>query len=694
MDDVFEGLNPAQAEAVRCTQGPSLIIAGAGAGKTRTLTRRVAHLINEGVPSANILILTFTNKAADELKERLVEGIGYDAQVLCAGTFHSVTVNYILRHPMFIESAYLDSVGIDPFQMSILDEQDADRILKESVDSLPEDIAEEWTSSGWSWRQLQEIMGVERAFGRNVDDFMAKAADGKDPVRDGVYAQVWREYDRRCREAGCIDFDDILLHAANMLEAEPQKASVLAEDFKYILCDEYQDTNPVQMKIVDAIAQHHENIFCVGDEKQSIYKFRGSDINVMLHFRKRYPTAAIIEMNSNYRSQAGIIRAANQCAGRMGQKLSSGQLQTMVPGAARTPALVEVATDVDEAKAVAQAISRDIRDGKPGGQIAALYRYKSMRHHLERELSWAGINHKVVGATAFHERMEVKDVVAMLSFLMRDWDSMATRRLLRSTSLGVSEQACKKAMSEKRIPAAKFLKDKAAERNAQGQPTKAAGRMQLLLEYRQLVQEMVALDAKAHDIAKAAADFWDLALRPRLARKASGPIGQAKFKAQTENVQMVIGQFQSDMEDGMSAEDSLSRLQLMVEPKDGEDVDNQVQVMTIHAAKGLEFDNVYILGADDSSQWKIEGPDDDEEERRIFYVAMTRAREKLAILHPLERTVNGKTVTCGLSRYAKEIKAGGAVREVRFRPAAQRRPEAAADAGHSADAEVEAAPGP
>ena len=651
-DKVLGGLNAEQVEAVRTLEGPVLVTAGAGAGKTAALIRRTMNLIRTGVPPANIVVMTFTNKAADEIKSRLADSVGDEvADAVVAGTFHSVVLNEMLMPS--IDSEYLRSIGVDPAQLSVMDDSDSLKAMRGVFDDLDEAAAAAMEDAEITPSKALEVMSVERAAGGS--SMGLRELGGSD---ERLIADVWDRYSDVCRMFNGVDFDDILCIAADMLEAEPERARRFAERHKHWLLDEYQDTNPAQMRIVDAIVKSHENVFAVGDEKQSIYKFRGSDVQVMLSFRERFPNARLISMNSNYRSQPAIIKAANVCAHAMHERLTDGQLQAMRNIEGASPAVVRTPSGRKEADAVIQAVRRDLRGGVEGKDVAVLYRSRALRNEVEHAFVEHGIPYELVGDTSFHRRVEVRDAMGLLGFLLRPWDAPSTFRLLNATSLGVSESACRQAMSKKRVSPEKFLREKAATRTVGGKKTKVAETMTPLLEYREACEEMLELGAQPSEIAGAAAKAWDLLLRPRLARKAKDSV--ERFKEQVRNVEVLFGQFEGKMLAGRLPDQALAEMQLL-SAADNDATEDKVRLMTIHAAKGMEFDSVYMIGCEDDS------PEDDmEEERRIHYVGMTRARKRLSMFHAGERMLFGKVRPRSPSPFIKELVSSGAVRQVEW----------------------------
>ena len=433
--DLIKKLNDEQKSAALATEGPVIVIAGAGAGKTNTLIHRVAILIEKGIEPGNIMIVTFTKKAANEIKERLYGMVGEMALHINAGTFHSIIFSKILKRAT--NSEYLISENIDIDQLAIIDEKDSLKWFKESISELHPDELRAIDDNDWKPADFLGEMSMARAVGMDHKAYQRGILPGsKNEMFEHLLCRVWKKYSEKCRFMNGIDFDDILVVTNNLLRAEPKLAHEFGKEFRYLHLDEYQDTNPVQMAIMDSIAKSHRNIFVVGDEKQSIYKFRGADINVILSFEKRYTEATKVTLNKNYRSNASIIALANIVAHEMPQKLSDGQLDPQSDRLAAKPSIVEFETTTQEAQTIAQAIQRDIRKGVDPEEIAVLYRQKSDKIELERELVRLNVDYQLTGDTSFYKRAEVKDMIAAIRFMARPWDNSAGLRLLDAVHVG------------------------------------------------------------------------------------------------------------------------------------------------------------------------------------------------------------------------------------------------------------------
>jgi DNA helicase-2/ATP-dependent DNA helicase PcrA len=661
---LMKPLNPGQRAAAMQLDGPVAAIAGAGAGKTKTLIHRTAHLLLKGVPATSIMLVTFTNKGAEEIKTRLEGMVGSNAQYITAGTFHSIIYRTILKgnadHP------YLERIGINMDECAILDESDASELFKEALNRMTPEEQEIIKDNKWD-KKIEEEMAAARAKGQGPEEY-AREKIGFGDEKDVLYRlthDVWKKYTALCRDANGIDFDDILVVASRFLESSPEVGKELAERFRYLMLDEYQDTNPVQMKIMDSIARHHQNIFVVGDEKQSIYRFRGADIKVILGFNRRYPGAKIIEMGMNYRSSGKILAAANIMARCMNQKLSEGTLEKGrkdLDGNDRPVAMVCFDSDIQEAKTIAASIRREMAMGIKGKDMAILYRSRTLKNLIERELVSSGIAYQVVGDVGFYQRQEVKNTIAFLRMMFRPWDSMAVLRVLKNTSFGVSDKSAKKAMSKGQTAHA-FLKEMSAKNRQGNEPTAVAMKLKPLLGAMQCIRRLVAYQEDSDYIRGSIGALWKAYLGPSVKRAADrdeGNVDEA-MESRMQNVNFLLDRFFTDLKEGRKAEDILDELTMMTENSNqSREQDNLVKMMTIHASKGMEFRHVYMPGMDMDTTPGLECKDFDEreEERRIFYVGMTRAMEKLVITYAKTKLKWGQKMRNEPSPFLRELSEG------------------------------------
>lgn len=666
-------LNPAQLESAETTEGPLLIVAGAGSGKTKTLVHRVGTLLLKGVPASNILLVTFTNQAAAEIKNRLEEMIGENGQYVAAGTFHKIIFRSILKQ--YSESAYLKGLGLEMTECGIMDDKESDSLVKASINQLSPADAEFIEEKELSIKFFQSIMSRERSFGRDVYDFFSSITPGSaSEAENRIAANVWKKYNEQCRSMGSIDFDDILLFAEKLLKREKNIAEELSRQFRYIMLDEYQDTNHVQKNIMDSVADYHGNICAVGDEKQSIYSFRNADISIMLSFMERYRTSKTINMNQNYRSYPELINFSNAVADAMKQRLNDGQLKserkiTESPAElnrrkANSFAIVEFATEEEEAVNVAKAIMRDINAGVQGNKITVLYRNRVLKNALERQLVDRNVPYKIIGDTSFFQRAEVRDAISLIRFIFNPWDSIAGIRILNCTSMGVSADAGKKSMQQNSINIHEFLKLQSNKRLSVKKPKETefalsatAKKVRPFLNLCKMTREALEAGDGAEFVRDIIADIWDIYLKPSLERKEKNSATGA-LDNKIENVQHVLKQLKNSLEKGLHIDEIIEDLSFMVENNGdmSKDEQNQVQLMTMHASKGLEFENVYLIGFDDVT---THGDDPDESEveesRRLFYVASTRAEKKFMVSYARERFKFGEVIFPNKSPFIVEV---------------------------------------
>ena len=688
LKDLVSQLNDQQQEAALTTEGPVMVVAGAGTGKTATLIHRVAVLMAKGVEPANILVVTFTDKAANEIKSRLVKmpAIGEDGKAVTAGTFHSVIFRHIIKaHP---ESAYLQSLGYeDSTKMVNLDGSGSLSLWKETMSEMdPEtqsiidqhvsedDDGKMKAAKGWSPKDMMSSLSLIRAYGHDYKSFR-KTIDptSKDAVREEVIARIWKEYTRKCIENNRIDFDDILVVAKNMILVEPDIARGLARKWRYIHLDEYQDTNQVQMEIMDSIAFKHPevfkeiygeredgkeydcNVFAVGDVKQGIYAWRGSDKEVILNMKNRHPNVVIREIKYNYRSDKKVIEYANKFTReqiREQDRLDDGQLIAMRDNNAPVPVIVEFENEYHEAETIVSSIARDIENGASPGDFACLYRSRASNKALQKFLADAKIDFHVVNDTSLFDLKEVKATINLLRFLTNTWDTTSGIELLKFLKMGqgISSDAAQKAVNSKGVNVFEYLKDAATHKKLQKNkasdedyPLKSyAVKIKPFIEMVEIINLSIMEGDDPKNIREYLTVFWNTYMR-----KKAGVETSAKDEvtdAVTSNSAFVIDRFCNDLEEGIRPDDIIDDLGMMMD-KHNEENDNKVQLMTIHASKGLEFKNVFIVGIEEDFNFSKDiSPEDLAQEKNVHYVAVTRAEEKLVMSYARHRNVFGKNM--------------------------------------------------
>ncbi|HWP61260.1 MAG TPA: UvrD-helicase domain-containing protein [Candidatus Paceibacterota bacterium] len=588
----LEGLNDRQKEAVLHRDGPLLIVAGAGAGKTKTITHRIAHLVESGVPAHQILAVTFTNKAAGEMRERVWALVpqGHGAPLVC--TFHSLGVR-LLRE--FAQDAGL------PRAFVIWDRDDSQRALKKILESLDE---------GATPRAALARISREKGKGISAKAFAEEAKD----FRDRRVAQVWTAYEKVLTEEGALDFDDLLLRTLALLQNSPRVLDLLQARWQYLTIDEYQDTNGVQYEIARLLAGKRRNICVVGDIDQNIYSWRGAELEHLLQFETAFPGTKVVTLEQNYRSTRTILAAANAIIEKNSRRKPKNLFTENDTGAS----IVVFAgrNELEEAWFISAEVARLIERGTPPGKIAVLYRENFLSRALEEAMLAAGLPYRVLG-TRFFERKEVKDTISYLRAAMNPKSRVDLLRIVGVPPRGIGKVTLDKMLAGEDAALAGAAKTKVD-----------AFRMTL------------AAIKQAIDVAPASEAV-------KFALEASGM--EKMFKndkeeggERLENVRELVN-FAARFDDQASPE-GVERLieeaALQSEQDSLQERENSVSLMTVHASKGLEFDAVFVAGLEQGLFPSIRADDsnrDPEEERRLFYVALTRAGKRLFLSYARER---------------------------------------------------------
>ena len=636
----LEELNEPQREAVTNTEGPMMIIAGAGSGKTRVLTYRIAHLIEKGVEPFNILSLTFTNKAAKEMRERIEKMVGSEARNLWMGTFHSVFAK-ILR----IEA---DRLGYQS-NFTIYDSDDSKSLIKNIVKDLalddkrykPNQVLSRISNAKnnlISWRKYQ-----------NSPQFrMEDETNGREK-----FGEIYKEYATRCFLANAMDFDD-LLYNTNILFQNPQNLDILnkyQQRFKYVLVDEFQDTNHSQYAITKKLSAVNENICVVGDDAQSIYAFRGANIQNILNFEKEYPELKTVKLEQNYRSTQNIVKAANSLIAKNTAQLKKDTWTSNETG--NQIQLIKASSDNEEGRLIADAIFQDKSQlGLKNDDFAILYRTNAQSRALEEALRKLNITYKIIGGLSFYHRKEVKDLVAYLRLVSNASDVEAFKRIVNYPKRGIG-----KTTVEKLLVKANELGVSVWEIVLNIKQHFGSGRTATLLDD-------FATMIKSFQINLEKLDAFQVATQ---IAKSSGILKDlyddksVEGKVRYDNLQELLNAVKAFVDDPENEDKTLGTFLQQVSLVSSADKDTQedaVTLMTIHMSKGLEFKNVYIAGLEENlfpSQMMLEKRSDLEEERRLFYVAITRAETKLTISYALQRYRFGKLLFCEPSRFIDEI---------------------------------------
>ncbi len=641
----LNGLNEKQLEAVLHIKGPLMIIAGAGSGKTKVLTTRVAHLMHSGVDAFNILALTFTNKAAAEMKERVEKALGNtDARNLYIGTFHSVFAR-ILR-------AEAEKLGY-PKSFTIYDTDDSRSVIKAVVNDMGLD------DKLYKPNIIHNrISGAKNALIGPADyamDTFLKQEDARS--NRPAIAEIYASYAARCFKNGAMDFDDLLFKMHELLQNFPEVLHKYQHKFKYILIDEYQDTNPVQYQIAKLLAAVHENLCVVGDDAQSIYSFRGATIENILQFQKDYEDVKLVKLEQNYRSSQSIIEVANYVI-----KNNVGQIPKELwtqNEAGDKIKLVRTMTDNDEGKFVSDAIQeKKLRNHFYNKDFAILYRTNAQSRSFEESLRRTGIAYKIYGGLSFYQRKEVKDYIAYLRVIVNTKDEEGLKRIINYPARGIGKTTLEKCLviaGEQNISFFEVL-EKAKSFGFKAGTLTAIEEFVTMIKYfqNQLTKH------NAYDVAVQVGKHTHLVKELFNDKSTEG-------LARYENIQELLNSIKEwtespSNEDGelgdKSLDSYLQQITLITDADNDTGDEDTVKLMTVHAAKGLEFACVFLVGLEESlfpSGMSVNTREELEEERRLFYVAVTRAKKHLWLTYANTRYRFGQLVQNDPSRFIDEM---------------------------------------
>jgi DNA helicase-2/ATP-dependent DNA helicase PcrA len=636
---IYDKLNEPQREAVYHTDGPLLILAGAGSGKTRVLTHRIAYLIEErNVNPWNILAITFTNKAAGEMRERVDSLVGFGSESIWVSTFHSMCVRILRR--------FIDRLGYDN-RFTIYDTDDQKTLMKEVCKKVAID------TKVFKERSLMSAISSAKNELILPDEFELNAGD----FAKLKIAKVYREYEAQLKANNALDFDDLLVKTVQLLQTQPDVLENYQERFRYIMVDEYQDTNTVQFQLVRLLAGKYRNLCVVGDDDQSIYKFRGANIRNILDFEHEFSDACVIKLEQNYRSTGNILNAANRViANNKGRKEKT--LWT-ANGEGELVHLRQFDTGYDEADFIAEDIKKEVRAGASYNDHAVLYRTNAQSRLLEEKFVAMNVPYKIVGGVNFYARREIKDLLAYLKTIDNGMDDIAVRRIINVPKRGIGlttinriqESAAERGlgfyetlMAPELIPgigrsAAKLDSFAALIEYFKG----LTGQMSITDLLREVIEKtgyMESLDSEDKEDAQARKENID-----ELINKA------AAYEEAAE-----------DRDEPATLSAFLEEVALVADIDSLDEEQDYVVLMTLHSAKGLEFPHVYLAGMEDGlfpSYMTITSDDRDdlEEERRLCYVGITRAEQELTLTCARRRMVRGETQYNKISRFIKEIPA-------------------------------------
>jgi len=665
MIDYLSGLNEPQKEAVLHKDGPIMIIAGAGSGKTKVLTTRIAHLMAaHGVDAFNILALTFTNKAAKEMKERVERTLGNtDARNLYIGTFHSVFAR-ILR-------SEAHRMGY-PNSFTIYDTDDAKSVVKTVVNEL--NLDDKHYKPATVYNRISSAKNALVGPAEYANDYYIQQEDMRS--NRPAIAQIYDAYAKRCFKNGAMDFDDLLIKMYELLKNFPEALSKYQRKFKYILIDEYQDTNPAQYEIIKLLGAQHENVCVVGDDAQSIYSFRGATIQNILQFQKDYDDVKVVKLEQNYRSTKNIINVANEIISNNKGQIEKHLFTDNAEG--EKIKLVRTMTDNEEGKFVADTIQEQkLRNHFNNKDFAILYRTNAQSRAFEESLRRMGIAYTIYGGISFYQRKEIKDYVAYLRLLVNTNDEEALKRIINIPARGIGKTSVDRAIlaaNENNISFWDVL-TRAREFGFKAGTLEAIDNFVLMIKsFASMLQTKNAYDVAVH-VGKQTAFVKELF-------NDKSTEGVQRY----ENIQELLNSIKEwtespDTEEGELVDKSLgSYLQQITLLTDADEKDpnaDTVKLMTIHAAKGLEFGCVFAAGLEEMlfpNAMSINTREELEEERRLFYVVITRAKKKLWITYANTRYKFGSLVQNEPSRFLNEIpeqytertSAGGGVKNQSF----------------------------
>jgi len=641
----LDSLNPAQKEAVLQKNGPMIIIAGAGSGKTRVLTYRIAHLMQQGVDAFNILSLTFTNKAAREMKERIAAVVGpSESKNLWMGTFHSVFAR-ILR-------SEADKLGY-PSNFTIYDTQDSVRLIGAIIKEMGLD-KERYKAKQILNRisSFKNSLITVRAYFNNSDLQEADLMASRPKVGD-----IYREYVDRCFKSGAMDFDDLLLRTNELLARFPEVLAKYQDRFRYIMVDEYQDTNHSQYIIVKALADRFQNICVVGDDSQSIYSFRGANIQNILSFQKDYPDTKMFKLEQNYRSTQNIVNAANSVIEKNKTKLDKEVWTTNAKGE-QIKVMCSI-SDGEEGRFVAQSIfDYKMNLQLHNNQFAVLYRTNSQSRAIEDALRKKSIPYKIYGGISFYGRKEIKDLLSYLRMIINPNDEEALKRVINYPARGIGATTIDKltiAANHYKKSIFEVLKhlDKINLKLNSGTKTKLQNFLNMILRLQIDAQKMNAFE------------ITELVVKQTQLVKDLEKEGTPEAISKVENVQELLNGVKDFITDKIETGEDASLPVFLEEVALATDLDAdkkddkpKVSLMSIHQSKGLEYPYVYIVGLEENlfpSAMSMNTRSELEEERRLFYVALTRAEKVAYLTYTKTRYRWGKLIDCEPSRFLEEI---------------------------------------
>lgn len=638
--NIYDGLNQEQEEGVRQTEGPLLILAGAGSGKTRVLTVRTANLVDRcGVNPWNILAITFTNKAAKEMRERILNTVQSEASSIWVATFHATCVRILRR--------FADRIGYDS-RFSIYDSDDARAVMKQIVKER------QLETRFLKLRQFCSAVSNAKNCLISCDDYAQMISTNPDHPK---LADAYRTYQEILKRDNAMDFDDLICNTVQLFRQDEEVLSYYQDRFRYIMVDEYQDTNNAQFAFVNLLAKKYRNLCVVGDDDQSIYRFRGANIRNILDFEKSYPDAKIIRLEQNYRSTQNILKAANHViAHNTGRKVKSLWTQNEEGNQLRFD---QEGTAYEEASFIVRDLVRQRGKGLSYKDFAVLYRTNAQSRLLEEAFVREGIPYRLIGGVNFYARREIKDILAYLKTVDNGRDELAITRIINVPKRGIGATTVAKVREYAQEKGISFFESlSAADEYLTG------GTLKKVQNFLSLIRVLRTMEGEysVSEFLKKLIDQTDMVayLRSLDDEEASGEEEADRLSNVDELISKAVA-YEENAEEATLA-GFLEEVALVADLDDADEKDDRVLLMTLHSAKGLEFPVVYLAGMEEelfpsylSANADEEDPDALEEERRLMYVGITRAKKELILTCARSRMVRGETRYHQVSRFVKEI---------------------------------------
>ncbi|MCH5260213.1 MAG: UvrD-helicase domain-containing protein [Lachnospiraceae bacterium] len=632
---IYDTLNDKQKQAVMQTKGPVLILAGAGSGKTRVLTHRVAYLIDqEGVDPYRILAITFTNKAAGEMRERVDQIVGFGSEQIWVSTFHSTCVRILRR--------YIDRIGYDN-NFTIYDTDDQKGVMKEICKKLQIDTK--------TLKERTILNAISSAKDELIDPVQYEMQNGFD-YNGGKIAKAYKEYQAVLHKNNALDFDDLIMKTVELFKTDAQVLGNYQERFRYIMVDEYQDTNTAQFELIRLLADRYRNLCVVGDDDQSIYKFRGANIRNILDFEQVYPEACVIKLEQNYRSTQIVLDAANAVIknnrGRKDKALWTEKKE------GNRIHLRQFDTAYEEAEYIASDVAKKTRKGEAEyGECAVLYRTNAQARLLEERFIMEGIPYDVIGGTNFYARREIKDILAYLKTIDNGRDDVAVKRIINVPKRGIGMATIVRVQEyadDRQISFYDALREADQIMTIGRSASKLKPFVTMIQTFRSK-QEFFSLSELVKDILETTGYVKDL-------EESNEEDAVDRIENIDELISKVVAYEETHDEPTLS--EFLEEVALVADIDRVGETDNRVLLMTLHSAKGLEFPHVYLAGLEDGifpSYMTImsDDPTEIEEERRLAYVGITRAKDDLTVTYARQRMIRGETQYNPVSRFVKEI---------------------------------------